>query len=98
MDKVRPASGLGDVEAGIDDEACGVRGAGAAGQPGAWCDDEAIGGHVERVDLRPVRGVAVSLMQLWIDQAPALLGGVPDFGNLVIDVPARGEVRRKPNA
>jgi hypothetical protein len=41
--------------------------AGAAGQPGTWRDDEAVRGHVERVDHRAVtsESLLMAIFQLW---------------------------------
>jgi hypothetical protein len=77
--QIRPASGPGDVQSGVHNESFRVGVARAAGQPGTWRDDEAVRGHVERVDDRAVtsESLLMAIFQLWFAPCPgAQLAGV----------------------
>src|SRR5262245_9554421 len=60
--------------------------------PGSRGGQEAVGGHVKRVEAGPVDRGGVVVVDLWLDQPPALRRSVPDLGDLVVDQPAVNEV------
>jgi hypothetical protein len=61
----------------------------------AWAVGKRSGGHVKSVEAGPVGRVGVAVVDLWLDQPPALGRCVPDLGDLMVDQPAVKEVPGK---
>src|SRR5215472_17038103 len=87
-----PASGGRDLQARFDNETLRVDRARAGQLPGARGGQEAAGGHVKSVDAGPAGRVGVVVVDLWLDQPPALGRCVPDLGDLVVDQPTVKQV------